>query len=317
MHQVQACTIGASTGAPGTTALRMDASAGKPGSYRADTKRGRRWYSEAIQVRLAGRRCSQSGSRLCGARRVPSRVPLNPGDLVMSDDRARKVLHKIDRALAAAASFGELRDLRDQAEAVHSAARAAKLGFEVLNRAAALKLKAERQAGKLLAGLRLRGGDRRTSKGRRRATLEDLGISAGESKRWQLLASVPDDAFEQCVADSSDLRQQITAAAIHRLARQLRIQQAQLAENVPRGRPGSDRGSVPSPTAPDSPELLLQEMQSHLDTLERIVESPLQRQRAKSDQAANARLVHYLIGELRRLVGDLEAVLLDARRCSQ
>ena len=64
-------------------------------------------------------------------------------------------------------------------------------------RAAKLILRAERKAGEFLAGLKLRGGDRKSKGHRASLKLADMDISSDQSKRWQKEASVPEKDFQR------------------------------------------------------------------------------------------------------------------------
>lgn len=65
---------------------------------------------------------------------------------------------------------------------------------------AALKLRAERRAGELLATMHLHGGNRgnqHTGGKVAECDLANLGINKTQSSRWQSIASIPDDDFER------------------------------------------------------------------------------------------------------------------------
>ena len=72
--------------------------------------------------------------------------------------------------------------------------------LQIQLQAAELKIRAERRAGSLLAGLGLHGGDHKSSRRGKRITLESLGIDSNQSARWQLEAALPDAVFERYVA---------------------------------------------------------------------------------------------------------------------
>lgn len=50
-------------------------------------------------------------------------------------------------------------------------------------------------------------------------TLESLGVSKKQSSRWQKLARVPEDDFEQAVAAAKDVRFRVPIFALHRIRR--------------------------------------------------------------------------------------------------
>ncbi len=132
------------------------------------------------------------------------------------------VLDEADRALAHTENFAEICEIRNKAEAVRRYAQSAALGLDVQNRAAEVKLRAERQAGKLLRQLTLRGGDRRSNKRDQRIKLDDLGITPNQSTRWQIQASVSEEAFGAYVRETCDAAKELTSAGLMRLAKRLR-----------------------------------------------------------------------------------------------
>jgi hypothetical protein len=113
----------------------------------------------------------------------------------------------------------QIKNVRDQAEAVRAYVRSARLGLEIQNYAAEVKLRAERKAGKVLAECKLWGGDRRSKSHDATLKLSDLGITRDQSSRWQLEASVPDSQFEAYVTRCRHSGKEMTSTALVRLAR--------------------------------------------------------------------------------------------------
>jgi len=70
--------------------------------------------------------------------------------------------------------------------------QAAKDNSHMRIEAAELRVRCERNAGLLLRGMKLRGGSGKK--------LQELGISQNESTRWQLVATVDEDVFEDYVS---------------------------------------------------------------------------------------------------------------------
>lgn len=126
------------------------------------------------------------------------------------------------RALESATTVSDIKSIRDKAEAVRKYAQNARLGLNVQNKAAELKLRAERKAGKALASLSLHGGDRRSKRHRDRLKLADLGISQSQSRRWQMEASVPEATFRRYVEAANTQFVEITASGLLRIARTLK-----------------------------------------------------------------------------------------------
>lgn len=106
-----------------------------------------------------------------------------------------------------------MKDVRDKAEALRKYAKSATLGLQLQNEAAELRLRVERELGKLLEDLHLPGGDRRSKESKLHAVtlnLEDMGIQRIQSHRWQQIASVPDDVFEDYIRECNLSEKEIT-----------------------------------------------------------------------------------------------------------
>ncbi len=128
------------------------------------------------------------------------------------------ILDDCRRAIAEADNLDQLSDLRSRAEAIRVWAKSANESLEVQNRAAELRLLAERKAGKMLSQMGLKGGDRKSNGHDDRLKLSDLGITHNQSKRWQRAATISDQQFTDYVKRSSKLGQEITGAGLLRLA---------------------------------------------------------------------------------------------------
>jgi phage N-6-adenine-methyltransferase len=100
-------------------------------------------------------------------------------------------------ALAEAHRVDEVKDIRDKALAMQAYAKQAK-DTELLRHATEIKMRAERRAGELLQEMAER--DERP-KGRKKqshvATLSDLGVNKTQSSRWQKLANMEEERFEE------------------------------------------------------------------------------------------------------------------------
>lgn len=144
-------------------------------------------------------------------------------------------LSDVERAIASIESVEDIKQVRDKAEAVRKYIASAGLGLEMQNKAAELKLRAERKAGEMLAEMKLHGGDRRSDDSDERTKLTDLGISKDQSSRWQLLARVPGNLFDEFVGQFNPRGIELTTAEALRYARSLL-----------RGKGGKNSSSPPS-----------------------------------------------------------------------
>ena len=127
-------------------------------------------------------------------------------------------------ALQEASTVDEVKDIRDQAEAVAAYARQAR-DTELIQRATEIKVRAERRAGQMLAEMPKRdGGQAMRAKALSHdatelpPTLDDMGITRSDSSRWQKLAGISDEKFEAAVAAAKDAAGQVTTATMLRAA---------------------------------------------------------------------------------------------------
>ena len=140
-------------------------------------------------------------------------------------------------ALAEAKTLDDVKQIMDIAEAARTYARAAKLGLEAANHAAEVKLRAERKAGELLQQLAdktEKGGDRRSNSfndsrleslkdgSEYRTVLTESNVATTTAHRWQTVATVPDDIFEEHVATVQQEQRELTSAGVLRLAEEIK-----------------------------------------------------------------------------------------------
>lgn len=136
------------------------------------------------------------------------------------------------RALEVACSFAEVKVIRDKAEAMRVLARSISAGTEAQNRCAELKLRAERRLGEELAKAEMHPAGRPAENRSHDVTdlpptLSDLGITRMQSSRWQAVARVPEEMFEDYVADAAE----ITTAGALKIEKMLRTR-SDIAEGV-------------------------------------------------------------------------------------
>src|SRR4051812_22510939 len=230
------------------------------------------------------------------------------------------LLDQAGQALTEARTLGEIKTIRDKAEAVRKYAQSASLGLGVQNRAAEVKLRAERQAGKLLSQLMLRGGDRRSKSHSDRLKLDDLGLTPNQSKRWQLQARVPDNLFLDHVKQTCEEGKELTSAGLMRLAK--RISESSLIHRASnrnltsrsksklgRKRHWSDENSV------DASGGIVSELKNHHTLLSGML-NPLCSGESASLRPAELRMVRYLLAESGQLIEQLSSLEVDTNGCS-
>ena len=123
--------------------------------------------------------------------------------------------------------------------------RAARLGLEAQNSAAEIKLRAERKAGEMLAGLERQPGPGRGHTAEKisisgnllydyRSVLEETDTPYQTANRWQKIAALPGDQFEEYIAETKAERAELTTTGILRFERELaRAAVAQERQNAP------------------------------------------------------------------------------------
>ena len=130
------------------------------------------------------------------------------------------------KALAEAKSLDDIMQIRDIAEAARSYARVARLGLESQNEAAEIKIRAERKAGELLREMpKAQGSDyggRTDLDGNRELpsnpppTYADIGVEKMQAHRWQTIATLPEEDFEEFINDTLSADKELTSAGVIR-----------------------------------------------------------------------------------------------------
>lgn len=135
----------------------------------------------------------------------------------MGDDKVISLCSRARTALAHAKSIEDFKDVRDCGEAAIRLAKSRRdVGVEALTEAQEIVRRAERQLGLMLPSVTGgKGGDRKSSCS---LQLDALGIEKTQSSRFQKIAQVPDDQFEQWICDCRAAGDELTQAAALRLA---------------------------------------------------------------------------------------------------
>ena len=105
-----------------------------------------------------------------------------------------------------AASIDEVKDIRDKSEAIHMYLKQSGQSLQIQNKAAEIKIRAERRMGELIPEEVKQGGDQQTKAKSHDVTLGDLGIEKMQSHRYQLIASVPEKEFEDHIESGINVR---------------------------------------------------------------------------------------------------------------
>ena len=103
-------------------------------------------------------------------------------------------------------------------EAMRRAPPSVAVDLQLRNRAAEVKLLAQRKMGTLLSAEHLRGGDRKSPGALKRLHLQDMGITRNESARWQREAAVPEALFQRYCREMAALRMEPTVQGLARWA---------------------------------------------------------------------------------------------------
>jgi hypothetical protein len=216
------------------------------------------------------------------------------------------VIQRACQQLATCTSVDEIKQIRDKAEALRQYAKNARASLELLNRAAELKLRAERRAGELLRAMRLRGGDRVSESSSSRLTLAQLQISESQSARWQKLAAIPDVDFSKFLALAHRDGVELSTAAL------LRIAATRLRHRDNDGVP-TDAGSSHTPPAlgmdKSSPEELVAELVSHCRLLNAILTPLYNGAKPPRIRPSHRRHLRYLVRQSMLLLADLRQCL--------
>lgn len=132
--------------------------------------------------------------------------------------------------LAEAKSMDDILHIRDIAEAARVYAQAAKLGLQSQNEAAEIKIRAERKAGEMLTRMPMQdGGDAMKARSHGVTevlppTLAELGIEKMQSSRWQQIAKLPEQIFEEFITETKEDGYELTSSGLIREAQRLNIQ---------------------------------------------------------------------------------------------
>ena len=136
---------------------------------------------------------------------------------ITSPLHAIDILDQVRIAISQSDAINHVRTFRNQAEAIRHYMKSAAASLDCQNRAAEVKLIAERKLGELLANVCHRGGNHKSTGFR--GELEKLGISRMQSHRCQLEASVPEEDFQRFVREMNAKGKELTSNALIHFAK--------------------------------------------------------------------------------------------------
>ena len=149
----------------------------------------------------------------------------------MGDDNVILLCSRARTALAQAKTLEDFKDVRDCGEAAIRLAKSRRdVGVEALTEAQEIVRRAERQLGLMLPAVTGGRGHNGVSN---TMLLTDLGIERMQSSRFQKIAQVPEEQFEEWICDCRAAGDELTQAAALRLAAECTSDPVQKKEQPP------------------------------------------------------------------------------------
>ncbi len=150
----------------------------------------------------------------------------------LSVEEARDVVRiHFERAIENARSFDDLRRVGEQSEAFRRMFDAVGGFLQAQNECAYQKATVHRAMGDMLSQIVTRGGDPNS----RDASLADIGVNFSQSSRWQQLASIPQEEFEDYVAAVKERGEELTTSGLLKLAKKQSRPEPKPAPPLPEG----------------------------------------------------------------------------------
>jgi len=136
------------------------------------------------------------------------------------------VIDSAEQALIKANSIEELSKVRIEAETLRMWAKKVHKGMAAQNRIAEIKVKAERKTGQILKQMEKQkpGEYKRSHDGRLSPSLKDLGINFNQSHRWQQIADLPEEVFQEALSQFKNNQKEITSSFFLKLSKQIKAQ---------------------------------------------------------------------------------------------
>ena len=134
------------------------------------------------------------------------------------------------QAIEEAHAIDEVKDIRDQAEAFRLYRKQQKESLEAQNQVAEIKLRCERRIGEMLKEMPKQHGARPADTDSHDVTpptLKELGIGRMDSSRWQAIAELPQDKFEEHIATVQAKNEELTTVGVVELAKSFTYKETQ------------------------------------------------------------------------------------------
>lgn len=127
------------------------------------------------------------------------------------------VLNSIELRIAKVETLDEAKGIRDQAEALRVYAKSARAGLGIQNRAAKIKILAERKAGQILKALPKKSG-KHGEKGKL-SILESLQIPIATGHGWEAISEIPAEVVDRMESEKTEAGEELTSSGLFELAR--------------------------------------------------------------------------------------------------
>ena len=137
----------------------------------------------------------------------------------MSETTALVFFDQAKAMLEKAASIDEVKDIRDRAEALRLYAKQQKDSGAMQQQCAEIRIRCERRMGEMLQE------NPDFGRGKKSATMADLGLNEHQTSRFQTIAALPAADFEAQIATTKARGQELTSAAVYETAKKHRATQ--------------------------------------------------------------------------------------------
>ncbi len=168
--------------------------------------------------------CDKAPKRAVATQAIVRFEEASNGYLAIPDAPAvLAALDKLSVAIASTTTIPDAKELHDRVSALQTYIRRKDFGIEVQNRGMEINIHSQRRLGELLQdmaknpGKLLQGSASPPSHdARAEPRLQDLGINFSQSSRWQQLAAVPTEMFEEYVASLNARAESLTISGLIR-----------------------------------------------------------------------------------------------------